>query len=255
MMHGEFQVGSALGRGFGIWLKNLPAFLLMSLIVYTPIIIYTTVVLSGDLTLESLTRMELTSALLSMGLNFLITAAVLYGVIQQLRGGHAGIGECMGVGLKRLFPVLGVAFVGFLLPALALGLVAYAVPIILLLAIVPAIIYFLMMYVAIPAAVVERPGVIGALKRSQELTSGYKLQIFGVLLILGVTAFAVAFLLRKGLVENAEVLSDLKTFYWADLIFDIAYASLGASINAVIYHDLRVTKEGVETEDLARVFE
>jgi hypothetical protein len=254
MVHGEFQAGSALGRGFGIWVKNLPAFLLMTTLVYTPVIIYTAVVLNGPLTVEGLTTMETASALLTAALNLVVTAAVLFGVLQQLRGQHAGIGECVAVGLKRLFPVLGVGIVS-ILPLILVGAVAVAAPAIILLLIIPMVVYYLMIYVAIPAAVIERPGVIGALKRSVELTRGYKLQIFGVLLILGILSVAIGYLLKTTLVEDAIRLADLKTFYWANLVFNIAYASLSASINGVIYHDLRVAKEGVETEDLARVFE
>ena len=254
MVHGEFQAGSALGRGFGIWLKNLPAFLVMTTLVYTPVIIYTAVVLNGPLTLERLATMETASTLLTAGLNLVVTAAVLYGVIQQLRGGHAGIGECVGAGLKRLFPVLGVGIVS-LLPLILVGALAVAVPALILLLLIPLVIYYVMIYVAIPAAVVERPGVIGALKRSVELTRGYKLQIFGILLILGLLSAGIGYVMRSSLVEDAIHLAELKTFYWANLIFNIAYASLGASINGVVYHDLRVAKEGVATEDLAKVFE
>ena len=254
MVHGEFQAGSALGRGFGIWLKNLPAFLVMTTLVYTPVIIYTAVVLNGPLTLERLATMEMVSALLTTILNLLVTAAVLYGVIQQLRGEHAGIGQCVGAGLKRLFPVLGVGLVS-ILPLLLVGVVAVFAPALILVLLIPMVIYYIMIYVAIPAAVVERPGVIGALKRSVELTRGYKLQIFGIVLILGLLALAIGYVMQSALIEDTVHLSQRTTFYWVDLIVSIALTSLSASINGVVYHDLRVAKEGVATEDLAKVFE
>ncbi|HLU68178.1 MAG TPA: hypothetical protein VKZ63_17965 [Kofleriaceae bacterium] len=251
MLQGEFQVGRALGRGFGIWLKNLPAFLLLCVLVYSPILVYTFLTLSGlgsDLGPEDVKAIERWGIVVGLGgivFDFIATAAILYGVIQQLNGRHAGIGESVSVGLARLFPVLGVGIlVGI---CTLLGLLAL---------IIGAIVVGCMLYVAVPAAVMERPGVFGALQRSADLTKGYKLQIFGILLILGLIERFFTFALDQAILGDAvPSMGDVKAYFWVLMLVIITLASLNATVNAVVYHDLRVSKEGVQTEELARVFE
>jgi len=48
----EFSAGAVLGRSFSIWLKNLVPFMILTLLVFFPLIIYTFVVVTGELTLE-----------------------------------------------------------------------------------------------------------------------------------------------------------------------------------------------------------
>lgn len=259
MEKGEFRVGEALGRGFAIWFKNLPSFLVLAILVYSPIIVYTALVTSGAVLddAEKLETYNAVTVLMQFALNLIVTAAVLYGTIQQLSGRHAGIGESIGVGLKRLFPVLGVGILSGLAVAVwfLILLVPGVGPFLAILAIVPALIMMCLLYAAVPAAVVERPGLFGALRRSRELTSGCKGQIFGILLVLGVLSIIISYLLKSIFVSDSMTDHDMKLFIWIGLAVDIALAALSATINGVVYHDLRVAKEGVGTEDLARVFE
>jgi hypothetical protein len=270
MVEGDFRAGEALSKGFGIWFKNLPAFVVLAALVYSPIIAYTALVMAGSVSFDSYTRWSWVTGLLGMPFGLVVTAALLYGTIEQLRGRHAGIGESIGVGIKRLLPVLGVGllsglaiFAGFLLLVIPGLLVAYmlhvnAVAILggfLPLLLIPALIVACMLYVAVPAAVVERPGLVGALRRSRALTAGHKMSIFGILLALGVIGFLVSYILQKMFVSEDASLDDMKKFVWVDLGVDIVLAALSATINGVVYHDLRAAKDGVGTEELARVFE
>jgi hypothetical protein len=250
-MQEEFQAGRALGRGFGIWIKNLPSFLILAFLIYLPALLYTGWAMSklgatfdmGDV--ETIEHWGWAMRFGGIVLDTVATAAILYGVIQQLRGSHAGIGESIGIGIKRMLPVLGVSIVAGL--AIVAGLIAL---------IVPGIIIACMLYVAVPVAVVERPGVGGSLKRSHELTKGYKLQIFGILLVIKVIEFIVYFVLQNAFVSSTDPkMGDIKIYFWAVLGLSIVFAAMQAAINGVVYHDLRVAKEGVATEDLARVFE
>ena len=81
----------------------------------------------------------------------------------------AAIGASLRHGLRIVFPVLGVA----LLSVLMMMLSAIAL-------VIPMFIVMTMFWVAIPAAVVERPGVIASLKRSAELTTGNRWRVFGI---------------------------------------------------------------------------
>jgi len=256
MAQGEFRAGEALSKGFAIWFKNLPAFLVLAVLVYSPSIVYTATVTSGRIVgeVEKLQVYNAFNLLLQFALNLVVTAAVLYGTIQQLRGRHAGIGESIGVGLKRLFPVLGVG----ILQAICVGVwfvVVFLSPFLAIVAIVPALIIMCMLYAAVPAAVVERPGLFGALRRSRELTSGSKGSIFGILFLLGALTLVINFVLKAMFVSDSMSDHDLKVYIWINLAVDIALAALTATVNGVAYHDLRVAKDGVATEDLARVFE
>jgi hypothetical protein len=250
MVQGEFAAGAALGRSVGIWIKNLPSFLILAVIGYAPALIY-----AATRDPHSLIEPTMSGRFIDLGLSYvgqsLATAGILYGVIQQLRGQHAGIGESLGVGLKRLLPVIGVGIVVGL--ATMAGLIAL---------IVPGIIIGCMLYVAVPAAVIEKPGLGGALKRSQELTGGYKVQIFGLFVIIALIQIALGFALQKTMVPDVSTVTDLeaflqkiKTYLLAAAILNVIVGSLGAVLQGVVYHDLRVAKEGIATEDLAKVFE
>ena len=250
MVQGEFSVGSALGRGIGIWIKNLPSFLILAVIGYAPALVFAITRDPKDLIEPTMGGRLLDLALTTIGQS-VASAGILYGVIQQLRGQHAGIGESLAVGIKRLLPVIGVGIVVGL--ATIAGMIAL---------IVPGIIIACMLYVAVPAAVIEKPGLGGALKRSQELTSGYKVQIFGLFLIIFVLSFAATYVMSSVMVPKPESITNLedylkkiKTFLLATAGLQVVMGSLGAVLNGVVYNDLRAVKEGVATEDLAKVFE
>jgi len=274
MEHGAFdavdrynglRVGQALGKSFAIWFKNLPAFLLLSTVAYSPNIIYTAVVTSGSLSLADLGEWSVYSIVSTLvGFLLLLTAcaAILYGVIQQLRGHRAGIGESLGVGLKRLLPALGVGilcflavcgwiFVGSFFAAL-IPLVGFLFGIA---GFVASLISICKLFVAVPASVIERPGIVGALRRSKELTHGYRGRIFLILLLLVAIFVAMAILGFTMNTGDEWTEAGIKLFMWIQTALSIVWTSLTATVMGVVYHDLRAIKDGVGAEELARVFE
>ena len=213
-------------------------------LVYSPLIVYTAIVLGGELTLDQITIWVYVSIVLGLLLDLVVTAALVYGTFQQLRGRHASIGESIGVGLKRLFPVLGV---GILAGLFILGG--------LLLLVIPGLIFMCMLWVAVPVAVVERPGVVASLKRSAELTGGYRWSVFGILFVLNGIERIVDKVLEKSFIDPPQDMGDIKVYLVLVLGIGILLGSLQAVASAVGYHDLRQSKEGVGIEELARVFE
>lgn len=160
-----FTVGNVVGRGIRIWAKNPPALVVLSLVVYSPVIALGALTAgAADARLEEERqegepaahayerprRGKLVANLLSFFLSFVMTGAVTYGVIRQLKREPAGLLESVRVGLGRLFPALGTGIV----VALAVGLGT-------LLLVVPGIYLGAMLAVAVPAAVVERIGIGG----------------------------------------------------------------------------------------------
>ncbi|MCG8425478.1 MAG: hypothetical protein MJE77_46970 [Proteobacteria bacterium] len=244
MIVNELRVGNVIGRSFSVWFNNFVPFFILTTLVYSPLIIYTVVALEGDLSPSGLQTYSWVSSVGQFVLNFLATAALIYGVLQQLRGRHASIGDCIGVGLKRLVPVILVGITAWL--CIGLGT---------LLLIIPGILLSLMFYVAVPAAVVERRGIIGSLQRSHELTTGHKGTIFATWLVILLGAFGLSILVGLVVSSSIESISDLKYTVYLNLVTSILWGSFSAVVSAIIYHDLRNIKDGVDVEELVRVFE
>lgn len=243
----NFSIGNALGTGFRVWFKNLPAFLLLSIILYSPVLVYTFSVMTEDNLFEFLRKIETWSQLMAgwgMLAQFVIASAIIYGVVQELSGHHAGLGASVTKGLSRFFPVLAVTIL------MVLGLIVGF-----LLIIVPGFVLMCMWFVAVPASVVEKPGIGGAFSRSAELTKGHRWEIFGILLVLVVINFTIGQLLESTFVTGAKGLGDLKIYLGSVVGVSIAFSALQASIQGVAYFLLRREKEGTGADELARVFD
>jgi hypothetical protein len=241
-MNQSFGVGSVLGMGFRVYGRNIVAFTLITAVVYVPIILWTLSLLSGDMSLSSLSKYVAGVGLLSLVLNSFVSATLTFGVVKELQGQRAGIGACLATGFARMMPALGVG----ILTALAImgGMI---------LLIIPGIIAMCALYVAMPASVIEKPGVVGALKRSAELTKGYRGAIFGLVLIMGIFNYAL------GRVEQVafplDSMAHIKTYLWINCGTSIVIGALTSVIAAVAYFQLRADKDGTTANDLAKVFE
>lgn len=171
----------------------------------------------------------------------LASGMVIYGVIQELRGRRFTAGGSFGVVLARLPVVLGVAVV----TALLIGLSAIAL-------VVPAVILTCMWYVAVPACIAERTGVLQSMPRSRALTRGYRWRIFGIVVLLPIAALIVTMLVALALLA-------VKAGPGVLLIFQLAGSTIvgafGAVISAVFYYELRVAHDGVDIDKIASVFD
>jgi hypothetical protein len=219
------------------------------------------------------------TVLLTIVLSLLSQAIVLYGAFQDMRERPVRLADCLKVGLGRFFPIVGLAicagvvtltymmFValafGQLFKVLSPGLSVVAF----LLLLVPIPIFYLMWFVATPACVVERLGPIRSMGRSRALTKGHRWKIFGLILVvvlpaLIVTAVVAGVMAKLGLGSRLQigvfVNSSAANITWAQvvgLIWTAIWTAFFAILGVVSYHDLRVAKEGVDTEQIAAVFE
>jgi hypothetical protein len=197
-----------------------------------------------------------------MAINQLGVAAITYGTVQDLRERKAGVGECLSRGLAVVVPVLGVAILGALIIIVA-AIIAYAIlqyihPILgFIAAFVVAIAGFIVFWVAVPVAVIERPGVVASLTRSVSLTAGYRWQILGIYLLLIV--IAIGFVIVLGVVTFiiSAISGTLGSI--VEFILNIGFSLLATAFVAVLaavgYYSLRVTKEGADIHDIAKVFD
>jgi hypothetical protein len=253
-MNTTFGVGNVLATGFRIWAKNFIPFMLITALIYAPVLIWGISSVQGEMDIEQFLSAARTLQFiggLTILLNVLLSAALTYGVVMELQGERASIGACIATGLVRFFPALGTGLLTLL--AMAGGL---------LLLIIPGVIVFCMLYVATQASVLERPGVLGALRRSRELTKGHKFEIFGLVFLLGLLGFGLGFLCRAialpRLGDEAyleETMRNLPMYMYMNLAEQMIVGSISAVMASVAYYFLRAEKEGTSAAELAAVFD
>ncbi len=238
-----FRLQRVFARSFSAFGRNIFSFLLLGAIVYSPVILYTFVVLTDEQAfLNAVESWDMVLVMSNMPLSLILSAAVIYGTFRQLRGEPTSVGRSIGVGMTRLFPVLGVGVLLVLI--IGAGFLAL---------VIPGIIAYCVFWVAVPVAVVERPGVLESLRRSRELTRGDRLPIFGIVLLLGLIGGLSNYVLERVLLADPTITS-LKTYVVLSLVWTVVLGVFGAVVNAVGYHDLRAAKETVDLEELASVF-
>lgn len=246
----EFSVGNALGTSFRVWFRNFLPFTILNALLYVPLLVWGSTVMHGEVTLEkvaSLDRFVLIFGLSSFLIQMFLVSTVTYGVVMELRGQRASMAANLRVGISRLLPSLLVT----LLWALCVGLGFLAL-------IVPGLILYCMFFVAVPASVIERPGIGGALSRSRQLTSGSRPGIFALILIVGLVSLGVEKLLEGALLDTSDpgkVMASVRVYVYASAAFEIVAGVFGAVLAAVTYAQLRFSKEGASADELARVFD
>lgn len=233
-----FLVGPVLDRGFRVWARNLIPFTLITAVIYTPLIVWHA--------MHTFTRHDPDGILVGSGLGIVLDAIVsgtlTYGVVKELQGQRASLVACLLTGLRRLIPTL---VVGLLVALCYLGgLILLAVPFFILAC---------MLYVATPASVIERPGLLGALRRSRELTAGVRWHILGIratVYVLGSFAGMIHIMVIRPQHTGRHALDA-----HVGLAIQIVLAALSAVMCAVTYYHLRVSKDGATANELAAVFE
>jgi hypothetical protein len=235
---GEFQVGEVLSRTFSVLSRNLLPFCVVTAIAYLPNFLF----LDGQtrfMTPGQRGGLLFGGLIVAMILSALSEAIVLFGAFEDMRGRPVNLLESVKVGLARFFPVIGVA----LLVGLLTGLAA-------VLLVIPAFFVVTMLFVAMPVCIVERMGPVKSLGRSAALTKGNRWKILGLwLLVLLVTLIGSAIVGAIGYVLGTAV----------SLVLKLVWGALAGAFNAIMvvvtYHDLRVAKEGVDTDRIASVFD
>ncbi len=253
----EFSVGRTIARTFSTWWRHVIAFSILTVGAMAP---FWAVALLGGFPIAGVNApanplegaAEQMQPVIPAGfwlayaatmLLFLVEmGAITYGVIQHLAGKKVSLGGMIAAGVKRAVPLLVVGLLCYL--AVLLGF---------LLLVIPGIWLACALAVAMPAVVVERPGIFGALKRSFAITKGKRFSIFVVFLVL-----FLVMMVTVALVTIFPMLTASFSPLAGVVIGQIVNASLGTLfwvLPGVVYHDLRVAKEGVETAQLAAVFE
>jgi hypothetical protein len=236
-MLGELRIGGIFSRALNILSQNFVPFALLTGLATLPTLLIALGLSGGGVARHPgwFAIVEIVQVVLL----YLAQGFVLYAAFQDMLNRHVNAGESLSIALARFFPIVGAAIcVGL---AGAFGM---------LLLIVPGIIWFLMWSVTIPVVVVEQLGPIQAMRRSAELTRGHRWKIFGIFLLL----FLINVISRAILAAILHAIGGawfegIGLWVWSALII-----AFGAIMTTIIYHDLRVAKEGVNTEQIAAVF-
>jgi len=239
----RFSIGAVLSRGFSIYFSNLMTFLPLSMIAYIPI--WIGIVVLGDTTVagqEGFTRGFVILLVVSIIAGYWLQAALVYGTISTMRGGAPSMGETFSRSLAALGGVLLLGIVVTIIVCLGTMLL-----------IVPGIILSMMFFVAIPVAVVERGGVGASLTRSRELTAGHRWPLFALFVILMVVMGAVGAI--AGIALGAGGGGVGGAGIWIEQLLNMVIGGIWATTIAVAYHDLRLIKDGGDTEQIARSFD
>jgi len=244
-MTSRFSIGNVISRSLSIYTANFVPFILIALIIQAPMIIYGFMATADPFAADFLIQSQeaspfkpLLESLVSMVLANIVTGAIIFGVFQQLQGERVDMSTCVTVGLKRVLPVVGVGLIFGI--CVVLGMV---------LLIIPGIILFCMLLLAVPVAVVEGGGVGNALRRSATLTQGFRWSILGIFAIIYAILMVLTMIVTMvGMSSGFTVL--LVGLQGVSLICG-TWISVAT---AVTYHDIRASKENVDTRQLAEVF-
>lgn len=240
----ELTVGGLVRKTFAVWWRNALRFAALSLIVWAfiaAVLMALWLAVSGGHLRPSSTWPVLALPAMTLVIGLLLVVqmgALTHGALQHLADRPVRFGAMLGAGLRRALPVVATGFLAYW--TVAVGLV---------LLVVPGIFVATALSVAVPAVVVERIGPMQALRRSWELTRDHRLTVFLAALVLAVVVFGA----NAGGQAATALLGPAGLLLALPL--QVLVLSLPVLLPAVAYHDLRVQKEGIDTSELAKVFE
>jgi hypothetical protein len=249
---GEFRVGHVFSRAWSVFSGNFLKFMVVTGIASLPPLLIPKPAPGAPPDPFGNVGLSFLALFLMIVLGTLSQAIVLYGAFQDMRGRPVSLADCLKVGLHRFFPIIGLA--------LSVGV---AVILASLLLIVPGLILYMMWFVATPVCVVEQLGPFRSLRRSRELTKGHRWKIFGLTLMILIPAIIVGGVLVTVMAGQAGTGGILglpaalatPAGQVVNLIWSATWGAFFAVVIVVTYHDLRVAKEGIDTDQIAAVFE
>ena len=100
---------------------------------------------------------------------------------------------------------------------------------------------------------IERVGPIDSLKRSWSLATGERWRIFGAglsMIVISIIVFGILSVIVYLALSGLTGLSDGDTSYFVQQIITLLSIPLSASVGAVLYVDLKVRKEDLDSAEL-----
>ncbi len=268
----QFKIGTVLAEAFDTYANNFLKFFAIAFIVFIPLLLLMNYAFMGDNAASDLNMVDFNRRIesgefwiafavvfsFSLLSGIFVQTAITYASVEYRIGKPSSFGAMITVAFKNIVPVIGITILMILLYMAVLaifGLFSAIFPgiiklFIFVLGFFSLIAISLGVCVAVPALVSEDIGFIEAIGRSYMLTRGHKWGILGVFFIAGLASLFASF-----------VLGFMATFasgIFLTFIQLIGYAfsaSFTGVLIASIYTNLRMSKDGVGVEDLAKVFE
>lgn len=241
---------------FGLYARNVLALLGLVILASVPPVLWLLGIEAfaqrlADSDVATFLLVTLPAGLIGPACSYWLQAGVTYSVIRNLRGGRPTFYAMLTQALCALPQVVVAGFLTSIV--LILGLLCF---------IVPGVVLFLMLWVAVPVAVVERR-FGSALTRSHALTRGHKWSLLGltfIMLVLWGVVLAVTIPIALLVFEIPEgpilfrVIWLVQTPEIPVMVAGMIVQSVWATVLAVGYHHLRVLEEGPGSA-IARVFD
>jgi hypothetical protein len=244
---GDFRVGDVLARTWNIYTGNILFFLGITFLTY--VVIFVAVGLS--IVPFAVAGMSASAGWLIIGvgvflavilflsLNTIGEAVLLLGAFQRMRGEPLRVSEALRRAFSRFLPLIALGILWTL--ALMVGTLLFLIPGLMLLC---------AWWVVVPACVVENLGPLESMSRSAALTKGYRWKIFGLFLLVTIINAIGSKIVELVLGLGGDWLAGLGNIFWF-----VAWTGFWNCVLIMTYHDLRVAKEGVDTEQIAAIFD
>lgn len=206
------------------------------------------VVIHGQ-TAGAVAAQRLFSIVITLVLQSIVIGCLTRNTVAYSEGRKASLGECLGVAVSRVLPVIAVSILFGL--GVVLGMI---------LVIVPGIVLAIMWSVAIPVTVEEDTGIIGAFGRSKALTEGARWKIFGlflllILIMIGVGMVAgIASIIVLGVNSQAPVAVWSPTAIVLNVLFSTIMSAIWSVIQTSLFVELREWKDGPVEAKLGEIF-
>jgi hypothetical protein len=221
--------------------------LLMTALIYRAGIGSPASIQNGSISFGAIIGASFISGIVGLVVSALVQGAITRATVTAIEGRRATFGESLSTALRVLLPLIGLSIL------LAIGIMIGFV-----LLIVPGIILLLMWAVAVPSLVIERGGVFAAFARSAELTSGARLRILGLFLLLAVIYWLLS--LAAGIVglglysPTAASTGFTVTNIIGGIVVGTVFNMMWGTVQPSLYIELRQWKEGGSIENLEQIF-
>ncbi len=232
----RFTVGFIFSRSFALLAKNPAIFLGLTFVALLPRAVTALFMFPSDDTPGGLV---FATALMEYVILLISQGAVAYAVFQVARDESVAFVDAVSRGMARFLPLVLAA----LLMGLGIGLG--------MLALIPGFVLMSLWVATIPACVVERLGATASVQRSMDLTLGYRLRVFALVMLVFIVNCALAFLISMLSTQSGTLLFAAL----APLLGLTIPQAFTSVMNAVIYYELRRIKEGISLDSLAGVFD
>jgi hypothetical protein len=244
---GGFRIGDVFSRSFSVFGRRFLPFVATTAVITSPILLLP--LLNGLAGPRNVapgkpdTRLEVVGfavTFLTFALQYLAQAVVLSAAFQDMRGRANKLRDSAWIGITRLLPLAGTLIVTWLAIGLCWIVLAF-----------PGIMVFTMTAVVIPVCVIEKRGPFASMSRSTELTKGNRWRILAIYLVSTLVTLLVSVTFSVLIVDLVGPWLGVFTSF----VVSAVITTFTSILNTVVYHDLRVAKEGLDTDSIAAVFD